>query len=134
MRKSYLKKTLRLILKSSKKFKTRASILYIQKLEIRLDTVLYRTHFCHSLHNAGQLISHKKIYVNNKIVPHKFFELKKGDLITFDKSINPIIKSNILNSELWPTPPRHFHINYKILQILITENIRYISYYNYYHF
>ena len=95
-----MKRIVKLILKDSKKVNTRASILFIQKLEARLDTALYRTHFCYSFYNAGQLISHQKIYVNNKIVQHKFFELKKGDLITFDNSIHHIIKSNILNSEM----------------------------------
>lgn len=134
LRKNYLKKVVRLILRKSKKLKTRAAILFIQKLEIRLDTALYRAHFCHSFYNASQLISHQKIYVNNKVAQHKFFELKKGDLITLDSSINPIVKSNILNSKLWPIPPKHFYINYKTLQILVTENIKYTSYFTYHHF
>ncbi len=95
-----MKKIVKLVLKRSKKLNIRSSILLIQKLEARLDTALYRSHFCHSFHNANQLISHKKIYVNNKIIQHKFFELKKGDLITFDRSVTPIIKSNILNSKM----------------------------------
>lgn len=100
LRKRYLKRIVKLILKESKKLNIRAPILFIQKLEARLDTALYRTHFCHSFYSASQLISHQKIYVNNKIVQHKFFELKKGDLITFDDSIHHIIRSNVLNSEM----------------------------------
>ena len=134
LRKSYLKRIVKLILKESKKLNTRAPILFIQKLEARLDTALYRTHFCHSFYSASQLISHQKIYVNNKIVQHKFFELKKGDLITFDNSIHHIIRSNVLNSEIWPLPPKHFYVNYKTLQILVTENIKYTNYFTYYHF
>jgi ribosomal protein S4 len=95
-----LKKIVKLILKESKKLNIRAPILFIQKLEARLDTALYRTQFCYSFYNAHQLISHQKIYVNNKIIQHKFFELQKGDLITFDESIHHIIKSNLLNQEL----------------------------------
>jgi ribosomal protein S4 len=134
LRKTYLKKIVKLVLKRSKKLNIRSSILLIQKLEARLDTALYRSHFCHSFHNANQLISHKKIYVNNKIIQHKFFELKKGDLITFDRSVTPIIKSNILNSKMWPMPPKHFYINYKTLQILIIDNVQYTNYFTYYHF
>ena len=40
------------------------SVLFIEKLESRLDTALYRTHFSYSFSNARQIISHKKIYVN----------------------------------------------------------------------
>lgn len=112
----------------------RASILFIQKLEARLDTALYKAHFCHSYYNAGQLITHKKIYVNNKIIKHKFFELKKGDLITLDSSIRAIVKPNILSSTLWPTPPKHFYINYKTLEILVIDDIEYTNYFTSYHF
>ena len=134
LRKTYLKRIVKLILKESKKLNTRAPILLIQKLEARLDTALYRTHFCYSFYNASQLISHQKVYVNNKIVQHKFFELKKGDLITFDASIHHIIRSNILSAEIWPIPPKHFYVNYKTLQILVIENIKYTNHFTYYHF
>ena len=134
LRKSYLKRVVKLALKKSKKLNIRASILFVQKLESRLDTALCRAHFCHSYYNASQLISHQKIYVNNKAIKHKFFELKKGDLITIDKSVSILIKSNILNSTKWPIPPKHYYINYKTQQILIIDNIKYTNSFSYYHF
>jgi len=100
LKKSYLKKRRNLVLKKSRKQSPRASIMFIHKLEARLDTVLYRTYFCHSYYEASQFISHQKIYVNNKVMEHRFFELKKGDLITLDKTILATVKSNILNAEI----------------------------------
>lgn len=134
LRKNYLKKVVKIALKKSKKVNSRASILFIQKLEARLDTALYKTHFCHSYYNASQLISHKKVYVNNQIIKHKFFELKKGDLITLDSSVKSIVKLNLLNSNMWPIPPKHFYVNYKTLEILILDNIKYTNCFSYYHF
>ena len=134
LRKSYLKRIVMLSLKKSRKLNTRASILFVQKLEARLDTALYRAHFCQSYYDASQLISHRKIYVNGKIIAHKFFELKKGDLITLDNSIANTVKLNITSSQMWPIPPKHFYVNYKTLQILVINDIKYTNYFSYYHF
>jgi hypothetical protein len=60
--------------------------------------------------------------------------LKKGDLITLDNSVKPIVKLNILNSNMWPIPPKHFYVNYKTLEILILDNIKYTNCFSYYHF
>ncbi len=128
LRKSYLKKVVRSTLKEFKSLNKHATILFIEKLETRLDTALYRTHFSYSFANARQLISHKKVYVNNKIVQHNSYLLKKGDIITFDRSIFEFVVFNILKSKIWPIPPKHFYINYKTLQILVIENIKYSNY------
>ena len=41
-----------------------------------------------------------QVYVNNKIVQHNSYLLKKGDLITFDKDIFKLIISNVLKSKI----------------------------------
>ena len=65
LRKSYLKKLVKLTLKSSKSTSIHETILFIKELETRLDTAIYRTYFSYSFRNARQLISHQKVYVNN---------------------------------------------------------------------
>ena len=129
LKKKSLKKLIKSILKEFKSLNKHASILLIQKLETRLDTVLYRTYFSYSFRNARQLISHKKIYVNNKIVQYNSYALKKGDLITLSKDIFESVIQNIRGSKTWPIPPRHLYINYKTLQILVIEEINYTSCY-----
>lgn len=134
LRKSCLKKLVKSTLKEFKSLDTHATILFIKKLETRLDTALYRTHFSYSFKNARQLISHKKIYVNNKIVQYNSYLLKKGDLITLDRDIFEFVLSNIWKSKIWPIPPKHFYINYKTLQILVIEDINYTNCLIYYPF
>lgn len=134
LRKSYLKKLVKLSLKDSKSTSIHETVLFIKNLETRLDTAIYRTYFSHSFRNARQLISHQKVYVNGKIVQSNSYILKKGDIISFDASVFDFVTSNILNSKPWPTPPKHFYVNYKILQILVIEDISYTNCLSYYPF
>jgi ribosomal protein S4 len=100
LRKKYLKALVKSTLNKFKNENTQATTLFVEKLETRLDTALYRTYFSYSFNNARQLISHKKVYVNNKIVQYNSYSLKKGDLITFDANIFDILTSNILKSKI----------------------------------
>jgi ribosomal protein S4 len=134
LRKSYLKKIAKLARKKFKNTNGQANILFIEKLETRIDTALYRTYFSYSFNHAKQLILHKKVFVNNKIVQSNSHLLKKGDLITFDKSIFKFVISNIFMSKFWPIPPKHFYINYKTLEILVIEEINYANYLTFYPF
>ena len=95
LKKNYLKKIVKSTLKEVKSLNRHATLLFIEKLETRLDTALYRTHFSYSFDNARQLISHKKVYVNSKTVQRNSYLLKKGDLITLDKNIFDFVTLNI---------------------------------------
>jgi len=134
LRKSSLKKLVKSTLKEFKGKNTHATALFIEKLETRLDTALYRTYFSDSFNHARQLILHKKVYVNNKIVQYNSYFLKKGDLISFDKNIFHLVIPNILKSKTWLLPPKHFYINYKTLQILVIEDIKHTNCLLYYPF
>lgn len=100
LRRNYLRKMVISTLHEFKKRNTHAAILLIEKLETRLDTALYRTYFSYSFNDARQLISHKKVFVNNKIVQHNSYQLKKGDLITLDKERSKLIVFNILKTKI----------------------------------
>ena len=134
LRKNYLKRMVKSTLSEFKKRNAHATVLFIEKLETRLDTALYRTYFSYSFNNARQLISHKKVYVNNKIVQHNSYLLKKGDLITFDKNISKFVGFNAVNTKIWALPPKHFLINYRTFQILVIEDIKYTNCLSYYPF
>lgn len=123
--KDYLKKMTKWVLKKFKYTNKQANLLFIEKLEMRLETALYRTYVSYSFNHARQLILHKKVFVNGKITQNNFYLLKKGDLITFDKDIFKFVTSNILMAKFWPIPPKHFSVNYKTLQILVIEDINY---------
>jgi len=104
----------------NKKFKNKNPEL-LKLFEKRLDVVLYRAKFCHSLRNAQQLIVHGKVSVNSKIVRSKSFVLEAGDLISIDFKHTELIQSNIRESEMWPIPPKHLLINYKTMQIIFGD-------------
>jgi ribosomal protein S4 len=127
LKKIYLKKLVKSTLKTSKTAYTHVTSLFIEKLETRLDTALYRAYFSPTFNTARQLIAHQKIYVNDRIIQYNYYTLKKGDLITLDDSISNSITLNISKSKIWSIPPKHFYINYKTLQILVIEDIKYTN-------
>jgi ribosomal protein S4 len=126
-----LKKYIKTFLLTKTKKTMHKNLLFLQLLERRLDTVLYRAKFARNFRNARQLISHKKVFVNNKIVNSPAYRLKQGDLITFNLNIKNVVESNLkyclfnwirYKSRLWPIPPKHLIINYKTMEIII-DNI-----------
>ncbi len=62
--------------------------LLIEKLESRLDNVVFRIGFASSRNQARQLVSHGHFLVNNKKVNIPSYQVKKGDRI----SLNPKAK------------------------------------------
>lgn len=56
----------------------------LKLLERRLDIILYRLHFSHSIFNSRQLIRHGYIFVNNKRIKNINFLIQPGDLIQID--------------------------------------------------
>jgi small subunit ribosomal protein S4 len=106
-------------LKSCKKSN---SELFLNSLESRLSTVLFRAHFVPSINTARQLITYGNVYVNNKKIYSCNFLLKSGDLIQISKKFHPVIKNNILKSKMWPLIPLHLEVNFKILSIYFVNN------------
>ena len=103
--------------------------LFINKLENRLDTILYRSHFAKSIRESRMLINHKHVYVNGNIINHGSYRLEKGDVISLSSSVSNLIKINVYSSNLWPLPPEYLQVNYKTFQISILdiENKYYLS-------
>jgi ribosomal protein S4 len=111
------KNTIKKLITQTKKTKN-INTEFLEFFEKRLDVVLYRAKFCHSIKSARQLIKHKKIFVNGKIVTSKTYALKTGDLVGVDLKYNELIQSNRRLSNFWPIPPKHLIINYKTSQIV----------------
>jgi len=89
----YLKKRVREIYRS-KKFRN-SKFLYLEFLESRLDSVLYRSKLGFSMSNARQLISHKHVKVNNKIERNSSYILKQGDFIKIDLQALSKVKNSL---------------------------------------
>ena len=123
-----LKKKIKL-LKSNRKKNLRNLIqtntFLIQSFEKRLDVILYRSHFVSSIRAAKQLILHGHIKVNNQLTTNNSFLIKQGDKITASKKSFTLIQDNIYSSHIWPLPPKYLQINYKTLEIIMTNEIVY---------
>ena len=106
--------------------------------EGRLDIVLFRLNFASSLFEAKQLISHGKVLLNGKVNYNFSYLVKKGDIISFKKSSEIIIKKSLLNS----FNDMNFHaydnleVCYKMFKIIVlSEKInlkRYLHHYPYF--
>jgi ribosomal protein S4 len=123
--KQYLKKKVKLIFKKNlyhSKSLSELEMNLLQLFESRLDTVLYRAKFTHSIQTAQQLILHKKVLVNKKLVKTKTYILKKGDIINLNLNCFELYESQILKTVKWALPPKHLVINYRTLQIIFLGN------------
>lgn len=94
---------------------------FLNFMEKRLESVLYRSFFTKSIKTARQLILHGYVSVNNKTVRHGSYILKKYDLIEINTKFHDFILNNIKNLKCWPTQLNNLLINYKTLQIIFID-------------
>jgi ribosomal protein S4 len=83
----------------------------VSLLESRLDVVVYRTGFAKNIITARQLVAHKKILVNDKILTIPGYLLKPGDIISINRNsyikirkafMQNFKKKDLMNSMLLP--------------------------------
>jgi small subunit ribosomal protein S4 len=103
------------------KRKIRSHELFLRKLELRLDVLLYRCHFAPSVAWARQVINHGNFIFYNKIIDRPVNLYSLGNEITFFK--HPRLYYNILNTfrlfkkNLKPIP-NFLLIDYKALRLI----------------
>lgn len=70
---------------------------FIERLECRLDSVVYRLRFANTIFGAQQLVSHGHIFVDGKKVDRRSFFVRPGMVISVKPKShnNPLIKQNI---------------------------------------
>ncbi|BBA17296.1 30S ribosomal protein S4 [Blattabacterium cuenoti STAT] len=78
--------------------------LLLQACESRLDNIVFRLKFAPSRSSARQIVSHRHIIVNNKIVNIPSFRLKPGDKIEIKEKSkkHPVILNSIYNKKTGP--------------------------------
>ncbi|KAJ4744708.1 Ribosomal protein S4 [Rhynchospora pubera] len=59
---------------------------FLLNQETRLDVILVRLHFSKTLPQARQLISHRRVFVNNGLVSITHWKVSHGDLISFPEN------------------------------------------------
>lgn len=98
--KNYIKKTL------SKRGKEDTESTLIEKLESRLDNVIFRLGFANSRFQARQMVNHGHFQVNSRKVNYPSYQVKKGDLISIlPSSLGKNIFQNLKTKIKKYTPP-----------------------------
>lgn len=107
--------------------------LLLQVCECRLDNIVYRLKLSHTRAAARQLVSHRHITVNKKIVNIPSFNVKVGDLISIkDKSKNIKVIQDSLSNKIgglvdwlsWDDKSMIGVLNYIPQREKIPENIK----------
>lgn len=118
-----IKNLLRFFDKKTRVLKKTTFLDFFCLLEMRIDVILYRLYIAKSIFHAKQLINHKKIYVNKKLITSSYFFLKEGDIVEFPKLSILKIKKNLayiecnsqLSSFVFLRPPVLKEITYPFL-------------------
>lgn len=124
----YIKKQVSLVVEKKKMIRNsqiKINQFFLSLMEKRLDVLLYRTHLILSIRNAKQLILHKHIRVNGVITTNPSHIIEKGDLIAINPKVRYSIYNNVVQSHIWPLPPKYLQINYKTFEIMFIENIEF---------
>lgn len=82
------------------KMKENTTHAFIEKLECRLDNIVYRLKFASTIFGAHQLVSHGHILVNGKKVDRRSFQVKPGMVISVKTKSQqmPAIKQSLENT------------------------------------
>lgn len=84
-------------IKLAKKVQGSTGIILLQILEMRLDNTIFRLGLAPTVPAARQLVNHKHILVNNKIISICSYQCKLGDIIEIKnkKSSREIVKKHM---------------------------------------
>ena len=93
-----LEKQLRRYFEQATRSKEMTGVALLVSLETRLDNLVYRLGFASSIRMARQLVSHKHIEVNGKIINIPSYAVKVGDVISLTEKSrkNEQIKKSFL--------------------------------------
>ena len=117
-----------LTLKQYKKIKKNNLSLnnFIYALESRLDILLYRLNLVPSIWAARQLITHKNIYINDKIINICSYKVKFKDVLHIKKNkedyVKLILKKKLENGSFLPIP-NYIETNYKTLEFIFLRKL-----------
>ena len=75
------------VFNKSSKLKGKTSLNFLQMLEKRLDSILYRACFAPSMQASKQLINHRKVLVNNQVIAKPGYIVQPGDVISMHSEI-----------------------------------------------
>jgi small subunit ribosomal protein S4 len=92
-------------------------------LESRLDVVLYRSNLFSSIYAARQYISHKKVYVNGRVVTKPGYRLKVHDIavVSNPKVLYYQLKERLQKDLVLGNYPSYLEVNYKLGAVILSK-------------
>lgn len=92
-------------------------------LESRLDVVLYRSNLFSTIYAARQYITHKKVYVNGKIVTKPGYRLRVDDVVTVSnpKLLYLKLKNRLRKDLVLGNYPAYLEVNYKLGAVILCK-------------
>lgn len=96
------------------------------QFEKRVDSVLYKTHFCKTIRQAQQMVHHGHVKLNGCGIRIPSVKLKFKDQISISQKskMKDIVRTNLMSSKFWPTPPPYLKVNYRTLHVINISNDR----------
>nr|YP_009295815.1 ribosomal protein S4 [Schimmelmannia schousboei]AOM64750.1 ribosomal protein S4 [Schimmelmannia schousboei] len=102
--------------KIAKRVQGSTGLLLLQILEMRLDNTVFRLGMAPTIPAARQLVNHKHITVNNKIVSICSYQCKPGDIIEVkNKTKSQLLVEKYANFPSLANIPSHLEFNKKQL-------------------
>lgn len=95
--------------------------LFLINFENRTDVILMRLNLFNSVFEIRQLLKHRKIYINNKLITFGDVKLKKNDYISFSYKITKLLLKKYLKLRHFIFPiPYYIEWDFRMLLFLIT--------------
>lgn len=79
-------------------------VVLLQKLELRLDNVIYQMGYALTRSQGRQMVGHGLVHVNGKRVNIPSYHVQVGDQITFTDKAQKLLKHNVEVNESWAVP------------------------------
>nr|YP_009395351.1 ribosomal protein S4 [Polysiphonia infestans]ARW64331.1 ribosomal protein S4 [Polysiphonia infestans] len=103
-------------IKAAKKVQGSTGIILLQILEMRLDNTLFRLGIAPTIAAARQLINHRHILINNKIVSICSYQCKPGDRISIkDRASSCSLVKKYMENPGLANLPSHLEIDKKTM-------------------
>ena len=117
-----------------KKFVKNNIMSFLNKLESRLDIFLYRYFLFPSILFSRKVIKQGYIFINKKKINNFSYEVKKGDVISFNLKKKKKLIKNIVFTNFWPVCLDNVIINYSILEIICKNSIKIKNNFKFYYY
>jgi small subunit ribosomal protein S4 len=112
-------KQLKLTYQDAKRSKGQTDYRFLKNLEFKLASVVYRSGLAPTIFAAKQVVSHRHIKVDGKIIDRASYQVKPGQVISIDVEKNPAI-ANIAKNTNCEVPP-YFEVDKEKCKVTVAR-------------